>query len=90
MQVVHFLTGAEAVILVVVLLAILAGFLAGMLTFKVRTRWCTRCGTVKSCPRCARWASSAVSPGAIRQERWGWDGGMTADGRDDVLRDDGR
>ena len=44
--------------LVTVVLAVLLGFLAGLLSFKVKSRWCSICGAVKSCPRCAAWASS--------------------------------
>jgi hypothetical protein len=36
-------------------------FLGGMLTFKIKARWCTTCGLVKSCPQCASWAGSGVS-----------------------------
>ena len=35
-------------------------FLGGMLTFRIKTRWCTACGIVKSCPHCANWAGSGV------------------------------
>ena len=35
-------------------------FLGGLLTFKIKTRWCTACGTVKSCPRCTSWAASVA------------------------------
>jgi hypothetical protein len=35
--------------------ATLLGFLAGLLSFKVKSRWCTVCGTVKSCPMCTAW-----------------------------------
>lgn len=43
------------------IVAILLGFLAGLLSFRVKTRWCTTCGSVKSCPTCAGWASTAAS-----------------------------
>jgi hypothetical protein len=43
--------------LVAVVLAMLLGFLVGLLSFKVKNRWCTECGMVKSCPRCAGWAN---------------------------------
>jgi hypothetical protein len=36
-------------------------FLGGMLTFRIKARWCTACGLVKSCPRCASWAGSGAS-----------------------------
>jgi hypothetical protein len=39
--------------MITVVLAMLLGFLAGLLSFKVKSRWCAECGTVKSCPRCA-------------------------------------
>jgi hypothetical protein len=48
---------------VTVVLAVLLGFLAGLLSFKVKSRWCSICGAVKSCPRCAGWAGSVVSQG---------------------------
>jgi len=49
--------------LVTIMPAMLLGFLAGLLSFKVKSRWCSNCGTVKSCPRCARWAGSVVPQG---------------------------
>ncbi len=49
---------------VTVILALLLGFLAGLLSFKVKSRWCSTCGVVKSCPTCAGWAKSAVPPGS--------------------------
>jgi hypothetical protein len=50
--------------LVAVILAMLLGFLAGLLSFKVKCRWCARCGTVKSCPRCAGWIDAPAAPGS--------------------------
>jgi rRNA maturation protein Nop10 len=38
-------------------------FFGGLLTFKIKARWCTACGTVKSCPRCAGWAGSGAPQG---------------------------
>ena len=49
--------------------AVLIGFLAGLLAFKVKSRWCTGCGTVKSCPKCAGWAGSAVADGVSSRQR---------------------
>jgi len=43
--------------LVTVVPAMLLGFLAGLWSFKVKSRWCSDCGAVKSCPKCAGWAS---------------------------------
>jgi hypothetical protein len=43
--------------------SVLAGFLAGLLSFRVKSRWCTQCGAVKGCPRCAGW-TSPVGPGS--------------------------
>ena len=43
--------------LMAILPAMLLAYLAGLLSFKVKSRWCAACGTVKSCPRCAAWAS---------------------------------
>ena len=53
--------------------ALLVGFLAGLLTFKVKTQWCPKCGAVKSCPACAGWTrytgtSTQIGPNA---GRWG-------------------
>ncbi|GAA1791274.1 hypothetical protein GCM10009835_06130 [Planosporangium flavigriseum] len=50
--------------LVTVIPAVLLGFLAGLLSFKVKSRWCTECGTVKSCPRCAGWADPLPARGS--------------------------
>ena len=36
---------------------LLVAYAAGWFSFKVRTRWCSQCGTVKSCPRCANWVA---------------------------------
>jgi hypothetical protein len=47
--------------MIVIFAALLFGFLAGLLSFKVKTRWCSNCGAVKGCPRCAGWASSGRS-----------------------------
>jgi hypothetical protein len=47
---------------ITMILAMLLGFLAGLLSFKVKTRWCSTCGAVKSCPTCAGWAKSATPP----------------------------
>jgi hypothetical protein len=86
--------------LVTVVLAMLLGFLAGLLSFKVKSRWCTECGMVKSCPVCAGWAdpgarrgSSGSTTAAERsrgtgRRRWA---GVRTDGRrrerpDDVRR----
>lgn len=44
-------------------LAMLFGFSLGLLSFRVKSRWCGRCGTVKSCPRCAGWATSVAGFG---------------------------
>ena len=43
--------------LMAIVAAMLLAYLAGLLSFKVKSRWCAACGTVKSCPRCAAWAS---------------------------------
>ncbi len=43
--------------LMTIVAAMLLAYLAGLLSFKVKSRWCAACGTVKSCPRCAAWAS---------------------------------
>jgi hypothetical protein len=44
---------------ITIIFAVLLGFLAGLLSFKVKTRWCSTCGAVKSCPTCAGWAKAA-------------------------------
>jgi len=44
----------------------LLGFLAGLLSFKVKSRWCARCGAVKRCPTCAGWATTARSQSDAR------------------------
>jgi hypothetical protein len=47
--------------------AALVGFLGGLLSFKVKTRWCSRCGAVKRCPECA--ANRGAQPLAKGVER---------------------
>jgi hypothetical protein len=49
--------------LIAVVLAMLLGFLGGLLSFKVKSRWCAECGTVKSCPLCAGWANPLAAQG---------------------------
>jgi hypothetical protein len=49
--------------LVMIVAATLLAYLAGLLSFKIKSRWCTNCGTVKTCPRCAAWAGSAGPQG---------------------------
>lgn len=77
-------------------MSFLIGYLGGLLSFKIKSRWCTACGAVKSYPRCAGWASSVVATSGLgpyagkrvqfseRVEE------MTADDGDRVLRHDGR
>ncbi len=43
--------------------AMLLGYLVGLLSFKIKSRWCAVCGSVKSCPRCAAWAGSVGPQG---------------------------
>jgi hypothetical protein len=50
--------------LIAVVPAMLLGFLTGLLSFKVKSRWCAECGTVKSCPRCAGWANPLAAQGS--------------------------
>ena len=56
-----------AVPLIVVL--VLLAYLAGLVTLRVKSRWCSHCGRVKSCPQCAAWAVQALatprSPGDL-------------------------
>jgi hypothetical protein len=33
-----------------VVAALVVGFLGGLLSFKVKQRWCPRCGTTLACP----------------------------------------
>jgi hypothetical protein len=68
--------------LITVVLAMLLGFLVGLLSFKVKSRWCTECGTVKRCPRCVGWADHLAVQGlavstttAARQRDVSPDGG---------------
>jgi len=49
--------------LVTILPAMLLAYLAGLLSFKIKSRWCPNCGTVKTCPRCAAWAGSVGAQG---------------------------
>jgi len=49
--------------LVTIVLVTLLAYLAGLLSFKVKSRWCATCGTVKSCPRCAGWVGGVVAQG---------------------------
>ena len=49
-----------------VISAILLGYLAGLLSFKVKSRWCGGCGTIKSCPHCSGWARSSTSESRSR------------------------
>jgi hypothetical protein len=35
-----------------VIASLLVGFLAGLLTFKVKVKWCSRCGSALSCVEC--------------------------------------
>jgi hypothetical protein len=37
----------------------LLGFAAGLFSFKVKTRWCTRCGDVLQCVACWRGSRNA-------------------------------
>ena len=53
-------------VLVTVVLVLLA-YLAGLVTLRVKSRWCSQCGSVKSCPRCAAWAATTL-PGAATIE----------------------
>ena len=39
--------------LVTAVVAMLFGFAAGLWSFKVKSRWCTDCGAVKNCLKCA-------------------------------------
>jgi hypothetical protein len=54
--------------LMAILPAMLLAYLAGLLSFKVKSRWCAACGTLKSCPRCAAWASP-VGPQGLPDTR---------------------
>lgn len=38
----------------------LLGFAAGLFSFKVKSRWCPRCGVVLRCPVCRRTPHDAV------------------------------
>jgi len=42
-----------------IILGALFGFLVGLLSFKIKSRWCTVCGSIKNCPRCTSRAASA-------------------------------
>jgi hypothetical protein len=48
---------------------VFVGYVGGLLSFKIRTRWCGTCGTVKSCPNCTGWAAFAALPGAVAVDR---------------------
>jgi hypothetical protein len=63
--------------LIAVVLAMLLGFLAGLLSFKVKSRWCAECGTVKSCPLCAGWADPLAA-------QWASDSTTTAERQRDA------
>jgi hypothetical protein len=57
--------------LVTVVLAMLLGFLAGLWSFKVKSRWCSDCGAVKSCPKCTGWANLlADKRSTVGQSTW--------------------
>lgn len=57
--------------LVTVVPATLLGFLAGLWSFKIKSRWCSVCGAVKSCPQCAGWASRlAERKSRVPQSTW--------------------
>jgi len=49
-----------------IILAMLVGYLAGLLSFKAKSRWCTECGSIKCCPRCAGWSATAGAPSPDR------------------------
>lgn len=58
--------------LVTVILAVLLGFLAGLLSFKVKSRWCPDCGTVKRCSQCAGRAAPGITQGFSASATKGW------------------
>jgi hypothetical protein len=39
---------------------VLFGFAAGLFSFKVKSRWCPRCGVALRCPACRRTPHDAV------------------------------
>ncbi|GAB1640940.1 hypothetical protein KRMM14A1259_13630 [Krasilnikovia sp. MM14-A1259] len=39
-------TWGDRMLLPIVVAALLSGFLAGLLSFKVKSRWCPRCGSL--------------------------------------------
>ncbi|GAB1640935.1 hypothetical protein KRMM14A1259_13580 [Krasilnikovia sp. MM14-A1259] len=39
-------TWGDRMLLPIVVTALLSGFLAGLLSFKVKSRWCPRCGSL--------------------------------------------
>jgi hypothetical protein len=39
---------------------VLLGFAAGLFSFKVKSRWCPRCGVALRCPACRRTPYDAV------------------------------
>jgi hypothetical protein len=49
---------------VTIILAMLFGFVTGLFSFKIKSRWCSACGAVKSCPTCTGWAKSGKSKAA--------------------------
>lgn len=59
----------------------LLGYLAGLVSFKVKSRWCTECGTIKSCPTCARRAASAAGPATPVASAAPLDSGALSTGR---------
>jgi hypothetical protein len=56
--------------LVTVVPAMLLGFLAGLWSFRVKSRWCSQCGAVKSCPDCAGWATHPSTDWRIHHEQY--------------------
>ncbi|MEU5552852.1 hypothetical protein ABZ738_24045 [Micromonospora sp. NPDC047793] len=53
-----------------VLVAVAAlGFAAGLFLFKVKSRWCRRCGSALNCPDCGR-RRSRPYPGRTRSTGW--------------------
>jgi hypothetical protein len=46
------------------------GFLLGLFAFRVKARWCPKCGSVKSCPVCTGWAASSIRQTNSTGHRW--------------------
>ncbi|GAA3778970.1 hypothetical protein GCM10022225_78850 [Plantactinospora mayteni] len=51
--------------------ALFLGFLAGLWTFKVKTRWCTTCGTTLACVTCLVRHGQLAAPTTTTVKRGG-------------------